>query len=116
MRDYTKFYIGGEWVDPASGATTADVINPATEAAAGKIAMGTAADVDAVFSLVRALDLSGHGLRDTDMLTLALAPALASWPLPPPPPAAFCAAARCAAAFWAATFSRCCFSNSRFFS
>ncbi|MBZ6379866.1 aldehyde dehydrogenase family protein [Pacificimonas flava] len=46
MRDYTKFYIGGEWVDPAAGATTLDVINPATEDAAGKIALGGKADVD----------------------------------------------------------------------
>ncbi len=45
MRDYTKFYIDGAWVDPA-GAQRLDVINPATEAVAGVIAMGTQADVD----------------------------------------------------------------------
>ncbi len=45
MRDYTKFYIDGAWVDPA-GPQRLDVINPATEAVAGRIAMGTAADVD----------------------------------------------------------------------
>ncbi len=54
MRDYTKFYINGEWVAPASGATTADVINPATEAPAGKISMGTAADVDAAVAAAKA--------------------------------------------------------------
>lgn len=42
-----KFYINGEWVDPAiSPITTLDVINPATEQPFTKIAMGTAADVD----------------------------------------------------------------------
>ena len=45
MRDYTKFYIDGAWVDPA-GSQRLDVINPATEAVAGTIAMGTEADVD----------------------------------------------------------------------
>ncbi|GGC50852.1 aldehyde dehydrogenase family protein [Chelatococcus reniformis] len=45
MRDYTKFYIDGSWVEPGQ-AKTLDVINPATEAVAGRIALGTAADVD----------------------------------------------------------------------
>jgi aldehyde dehydrogenase (NAD+) len=45
MRNYLKFYIDGQWVDPVA-AKTLDVINPATEAVAGRIAMGTAADVD----------------------------------------------------------------------
>ncbi len=50
MRDYLQFYIDGQWVDPVgSGAAPAiaDVINPATEAVAGRVAMGAAADVDA---------------------------------------------------------------------
>lgn len=45
MRDYTKFYIDGHWVDPAV-ANPLDVINPATEDVAGRINMGSAADVD----------------------------------------------------------------------
>ena len=45
MRDYTKFYIDGAWVEPA-GTQRLDVINPATEGVAGVIAMGTQADVD----------------------------------------------------------------------
>ena len=45
MRDYGKFYIGGEWVQPTDG-TPLDVINPATEQVAGRITLGTAADVD----------------------------------------------------------------------
>src|SRR6185369_16608913 len=46
MREYLKFYINGEWVDPAEGVKTLDVINPATEGVAGKIALGSAKDVD----------------------------------------------------------------------
>ena len=46
MRDYLKFYIDGAWVDPVTPKQL-DVINPATEAVAGRISMGSAADVDA---------------------------------------------------------------------
>jgi aldehyde dehydrogenase (NAD+) len=46
MREALQFYIDGQWVDPAPGATQLDVINPATEAPMGRISMGTAADVD----------------------------------------------------------------------
>ncbi len=52
MRDYTKFYIGGAWVEPLGDARL-DVINPATEAVAGTIAMGTAADVDAAVAAAK---------------------------------------------------------------
>ena len=52
MRDYTKFYIDGVWVAPL-GAARLDVINPATEAVCGTIAMGTAADVDAAVGAAR---------------------------------------------------------------
>ncbi len=45
MREYFNFYIDGQWVAPAVP-TTLDVINPATEAVAGRISMGSAADVD----------------------------------------------------------------------
>lgn len=45
MREYLKFYIDGQWVDPVT-AKTAEVINPATEAVSGKISLGSAADVD----------------------------------------------------------------------
>ena len=45
MRDYTKFYIDGAWVDPAAPKTL-DVINPATEEVCGVISMGSEADVD----------------------------------------------------------------------
>ena len=48
-----QFYINGQWVEPA-GPARRDVINPATEAAVGAIAMGTAADVDRAVAAARA--------------------------------------------------------------
>ena len=45
MRQDVKQYINGEWVDSHSGQTL-DVINPATEEVAGKIAAGNKEDVD----------------------------------------------------------------------
>jgi aldehyde dehydrogenase (NAD+) len=54
MREYLKFYINGEWVDPAEGLKTLDVENPATEEVAGKIALGSAKDVDKAVRAARA--------------------------------------------------------------
>ena len=45
MRNHLQFYIDGAWVDPV-GTARLDVINPATEAVAGQIALGNAEDVD----------------------------------------------------------------------
>ena len=45
MRTYTKFYINGAWVEPATPKTL-DVINPATEKPCGTISLGSSADVD----------------------------------------------------------------------
>ena len=45
MRNYLKFYIDGKWVEPSTSRTL-DVINPATEGVAGKIALGAQADLD----------------------------------------------------------------------
>jgi aldehyde dehydrogenase (NAD+) len=45
MREYLKFYIDGQWVDPVTPKQM-DVINPANEAVAGHISAGSAADVD----------------------------------------------------------------------
>ncbi len=53
MREYTKFYIDGEWVDPAVP-NPLDVINPATEEVAGKINLGSAADVDRAVAAAKA--------------------------------------------------------------
>jgi len=45
VRDHLQFYINGAWIDPAR-ASVCDVINPATEAVAGHISLGSADDVD----------------------------------------------------------------------
>ena len=52
MRDYTRFYINGEWVEPAAPKTL-DVINPANEEVCGKISLGAAADVDRAVAAAR---------------------------------------------------------------
>jgi len=45
MREYLKFYIDGQWVDPVEPKSL-DVDNPTTEQVSGKIALGADADVD----------------------------------------------------------------------
>jgi aldehyde dehydrogenase (NAD+) len=52
MRNYLRFYIDGRWVDPIA-LKTLDVINPATEQASGRIALGSAADVDKAVDAAR---------------------------------------------------------------
>lgn len=52
MREYLKFYIGGQWVDPVS-ANTREVENPATEDVAGRISLGSAADADKAVAAAR---------------------------------------------------------------
>jgi aldehyde dehydrogenase (NAD+) len=52
MREYLKLYIDGQWVNPID-LKTVEVINPATEAVAGVIAAGSAADVDKAVAAAR---------------------------------------------------------------
>jgi aldehyde dehydrogenase (NAD+) len=52
MREYMKFYIDGQWVDPVTPKSL-DVINPATEGVAGHISAGSAADVDKAVKAAR---------------------------------------------------------------
>ncbi|HTV96132.1 MAG TPA: aldehyde dehydrogenase family protein [Steroidobacteraceae bacterium] len=52
MREYLKFYIDGQWVAPAE-LKILDVENPATEQVCGKIALGSAADVDRAVKAAR---------------------------------------------------------------
>ncbi|MGR4864704.1 aldehyde dehydrogenase family protein [Caulobacter sp. LARHSG274] len=52
MREYLKFYIDGQWVDPIEPKTT-DVINPATEAVSGAISLGSVADVEKAVAAAR---------------------------------------------------------------
>ena len=64
MADYLQFYIDGAWVDPAEPKTL-DVINPATEEVAGRISIGSAADVDkAVNAARRAFDSFSQTTRE----------------------------------------------------
>ncbi len=50
--DHLKFYIDGEWVDPATPATI-NVINPATEKAFTQISAGSSEDVDRAVAAAR---------------------------------------------------------------
>ena len=52
MREYLKFYIDGQWVDPVTP-KAAQVINPATEAVSGTISLGSEADVDKAVAAAR---------------------------------------------------------------
>ncbi|CAJ1511127.1 aldehyde dehydrogenase family protein [[Mycobacterium] burgundiense] len=52
MREYLKFYIDGQWVDPIEPKSL-DVDNPTTEQISGRIALGGAADVDAAVEAAR---------------------------------------------------------------
>ena len=71
MRDYTKFYIEGRWVAPAQPGSL-EVVNPATEAVAGVISLGTRADVDrAVAAAQRAFETYSRTSREERMALLA---------------------------------------------
>src|ERR1700731_1316294 len=50
--EYRKFYIDGQWVDPAAP-NDFKVINPATEEPAGVISMGSASDVNRAVAAAR---------------------------------------------------------------
>lgn len=52
MREYLRFYVDGQWVDPVEPHTV-DVENPATEEVAGRISLGSAADVDRAVTAAR---------------------------------------------------------------
>ena len=62
--EYRKFYIDGQWVDPATPQDYT-VTNPATEEPAGVISLGTTPDVDrAVAAARRAFDSFSQTSRD----------------------------------------------------
>jgi aldehyde dehydrogenase (NAD+) len=64
MRDYREFYIDGTWTR-RDGAPSLDVVNPATEEVAGRIALGSADDVDqAVMAARRAFPLFSQTTRE----------------------------------------------------
>jgi aldehyde dehydrogenase (NAD+) len=75
MREYLKFYIDGQWVDPVRP-NTLDVDNPTTEQVSGRISIGSAADVDvAVRAARRAFDSWSQTSREErlDVLQAILA-------------------------------------------
>ena len=53
MKTYHQFYINGEWVDPAEGVNSFDVINPSNEEVIAQIALGSPADVDKAVAAAR---------------------------------------------------------------
>lgn len=69
MRDCLKFYIGGEWVEPIN-ALTANIINPATGLANGRIALGAAPDVDCAVAAARGAFASWAHSSRSDRLAL----------------------------------------------
>ncbi len=54
MKLLDTFYIDGHWVPPAAASTLVDVVNPATEALFGKVALGGAEDVERAVAAARA--------------------------------------------------------------
>jgi aldehyde dehydrogenase (NAD+) len=52
MHDHRRFYIDGEWVAPLEK-NDFEVLNPATEEVAGRISLGSAADVDRAVAAAR---------------------------------------------------------------
>ena len=53
MNNHLRFYINGEWVDPAIPARL-DVVDPSTEEAYTAISAGSAADVDRAVAAAKA--------------------------------------------------------------
>ena len=72
MRDYLKFYIDGQWVDPITP-KTAEVINPATEEVSGRISLGSPADVDKAVAAARRAFASWSVTTREERLELLLA-------------------------------------------
>ena len=63
MRNYLDFYIDGAWVAPLSP-NQLDVIDPSTEQVAGRISLGSAADLDrAVVAARKAFDSFGYSSK-----------------------------------------------------
>lgn len=53
MHEFSRLYIGGEWVSPASDERI-DIVNAATEEVMGRVPAGAAADVDRAVAAARA--------------------------------------------------------------
>lgn len=59
MREYLKFYLNGEWVDPVVPSAL-DVINPADASVCARISMGSKADIDRAVAAAKAA-FGGYG-------------------------------------------------------
>ncbi|MFK0087339.1 aldehyde dehydrogenase family protein [Pseudomonas sp. NPDC090755] len=53
MHQLNQFYIDGQWVAPAPGAQTMEIVNPATEAVIGTLSLGTEEDVQRAVAAAR---------------------------------------------------------------
>lgn len=69
MREYLKFYIDGQFVDPVEP-KTAEVINPATEEVSGVISVGSVADIDRAVAAARRAFPSWSAVSVADRLDL----------------------------------------------
>jgi aldehyde dehydrogenase (NAD+) len=69
MLNLTKFYIGGKWVEPTSSATL-PIMNPATEAQIGIVAMGNSEDVDRAVASAKAAFASFSTTSKDDRIEL----------------------------------------------
>lgn len=69
MRECLQFYIDGQWVNPVEE-KIAEVENPATESSCGKIALGSAADVDKAVAAARAAFNTWSVTAPTDRLEI----------------------------------------------
>ncbi len=69
MLNLTKFYIGGKWVEPTSSATL-PIMNPATEAQIGIVAMGNSEDVDRAVASAKAAFASFSTISKDDRIEL----------------------------------------------
>ena len=69
MDNLLKFYIGGQWVAPASDATI-PVLNPATEKQIGTVALGNSDDVDRAVAAAKAAFDSFSQTGKAERLTL----------------------------------------------
>jgi aldehyde dehydrogenase (NAD+) len=62
MREHTRLFIGGEWVEPASSRTI-DVISPHSEELVGRVPEGTESDIDRAVAAARDAFDSGEWPR-----------------------------------------------------
>ena len=69
MKTLNEFYIDGEWT-ARPDAPLLDIVNPASEEAVGRVAMGSSADVDAAVAAARAAFPSFAATSRADRLTL----------------------------------------------